>query len=364
VDQRPPRADRDVDRRGWGGPEQVVADREGGAPERPRHAGRPGAGGAGQARHPPGRAEGLERAVLQRHEREAGPPRRRFRGPVVGWLRLGVVGEVEEQHPDLDRRLPVDQRVVHLADHAAAAVVEPRREVDAPERATPVERLGQRVVGELREARPAHGLRSEQSDVLGDVEVGIIHPTRLADSERRERQPAPEQRRVAQPARDRAAKLVEPRPVAGGRPQQSDPGHVHVGVRRLQVKERRVEGRQTGGHPESGSRRGGASAMDCGPKSQPPDSTGGRAGHGRRAVVRMPRPAAATSSSAPRCGSVESLRAIGASLCGLPPDPPAVGGPEPPPTGRVLTGYFARSRARRFSQRRRARLGRCLGRPS
>ncbi len=56
-------------------------------------------------------------------------------------LRPGLGLEVEQQQGQLDGRLAVDQRVVHLEDQPGAAVLEQRHEMEVPERPCSIERL-------------------------------------------------------------------------------------------------------------------------------------------------------------------------------------------------------------------------------
>ena len=120
-----------------------------------------------------------------------------------------------------------------------------------PQRPLPVERHGERHVGQL-----ANVVRGAVKHVVGDVEVLGVHPFGRVEAQRDAGQALAVARRAAQAARDVVAQLVERRHGPVGRGQERrHPADVHVGGGALDLQERCVE------RGQSGRRRHGASPL-------------------------------------------------------------------------------------------------------
>ena len=121
--------------------------------------------------------------------------------PLNRYRRRGVGIRVQEEQGDLERRLPVDERVVHARDDAAASALEPRGEPDLPERTIARQRLGEDAVAEEREAAVVEpGVRdAEHEHVARHVEAGVVDPERLAHARRWIGEPRTEARDQLEP---------------------------------------------------------------------------------------------------------------------------------------------------------------------
>ena len=183
-------------------------------------------------------------------------------------LRHSVGLDVEQKLSHLDRRTAVHQGVVDLRHQPAAAVREARREADLPERPAPVKRRRQHAVAEHREPRVVEfaAERAERKHVPFDVEVGIVHPERLAHPRRRPGEPAPEARQALQPAGYVAAQAPQRRALPPrGHSEGGAPRDVHVSARALDPQEGAIDRREPLGH---GHRIGSAPRLVIGQVSE------------------------------------------------------------------------------------------------
>jgi len=154
---------------------------------------------------------------------------RRARRPALavddGRHRLGV----EQQRRQLDGGDPVDHAVVRLADQPDRAVVELVGDPHLPQRTLALQRHRHHGVDDRVEVAGA-GVHQ----VAVDVEVGVIHPRRLADAEGDRRQTLAIARRAADPRGDVVAQLIEIRARAVRRRfEDRGPADVHMGRRAL-----------------------------------------------------------------------------------------------------------------------------------
>ena len=134
---------------------------------------------------------------------------------------------------------------MHLEDQAEAPVLEARHEIYVPQRPRAVQRLRQQLVGQPAEPLQRHGSASlgGHGHVVGDVEEVVVHPGRLRQSQRREREPLAEARDAREPRGDLRPEGLDRRRRnwAGGRLEKAAPSDVHVGVRGLEPQERAIE---------------------------------------------------------------------------------------------------------------------------
>ena len=131
---------------------------------------------------------------------------------------------------------------MHLEDDPDPAVLDFRHQVQVPQRACAIERLGQDRVRELAEALQRDRLPVQHGDVTGDVELVVVDPGGFGQPQRRERQPLAKARHP----REAGADLRPQRPDRGpgrlrGRIEQTAPRDVHVSVGCLQSEEGAVE---------------------------------------------------------------------------------------------------------------------------
>ena len=158
---------------------------------------------------------------------------------------------VDEQAHDLQRRDPVDQRVVDLAEHADAAVRQPRDEEDLPQRPRAIQRRRQHRRAQRLERRLADGVvgAGERDEVRARGRSSRRRSS-AARSARAASRPAASDTtgpRAARPAaRSRSASIVgRGRPL--GRGEHRAPADVHRRLLGVQAQERAVERRQAAG---------------------------------------------------------------------------------------------------------------------
>jgi hypothetical protein len=214
------------------------------APVQRRHRGRRQAG----ARHLPDRGEPLggrhacalgfvERRPHRAHDRdrrgeapqrlvgqELRRARRRPRPPGHGRLD-GVLGDGAQQHgEDVDGGEPVSHAVVRLDDEREAPALEALDDPHLPERAVAVERLRGDAGRELLQLLGVAGAgQARVPDVVGEVEVDVVHPHRVV-VERDPRQALPVARDLVQLGGDVGANAVDVDAAvgAGERPRRVD----------------------------------------------------------------------------------------------------------------------------------------------
>ena len=204
-------------------------------------------------------ADGALGCIQSPADRAAAPAR------AVGDRRLGprVRLGIDEQPDDLQRRDPVHQRVMDLADHPDAPVLELRHEADLPQRARTVQRRrqhgrAQRLEGGLADAV---GRIGELDEVRRDVEAGVLDPARLGDPQRRLVQAPARPRHLVHAPGGALAQRRDRRPGAAvlrSGEHRAEP-HVHGRLLRVEAQERAVEGRQAMG----GGGGGGHAAPPC-----------------------------------------------------------------------------------------------------
>ena len=239
-------------RRTWRpAPRAMRPDRPGqrGAADRAHHA--RGRGHAAQqvprlgervARRPRRRANGaqllgrVEGAVRERAQHELGAARLRLRLPRVGRRRWAVA--LEHDRHQIGGGDAVDHAVMDLREQRPAALAQSLEHPDLPERLVAVE-----VLGEDARGRPAELLvaarrrKGAVAQVVGEVEVGIVHPHRTAQAERYEANLLAIARDEAELARHHLLEPLERR----RRPlEDAHAADVHRVHRALEVQERRV----------------------------------------------------------------------------------------------------------------------------
>ena len=230
------------------------------------------------------------------HRQPSRPPRPILRWVATAsrrWCRLGRVRiEVEQQQRDGQSRLPIDHRVVDLHHETHAAVLEPRRQVDLPQRMRAVQRLRERRVGPRIELRPREHLviAAECHHVAPEVEPLGVDPHRPREPAGRVCQPHAEARRASEPRRhlrDHPCERDRRAPRAG--PETPLPRDVHVSGGGLRVEKRGVERRQAFGHPAEHAAARPPEPWPAGRKSGDHISPGGRISGPERAARRRSR---------------------------------------------------------------------------
>jgi hypothetical protein len=108
---------------------------------------------------------------------------------------VGFGAEIEEDCEQRRTGHPVHRRVVHLDDEADAVVGQSFDDPDLPQRLRPVELLTGDVPGQIGQLpEPAGAGHCRPPHVVLDVELGVVDPHRVAESERHLDQPPPEHR--------------------------------------------------------------------------------------------------------------------------------------------------------------------------
>ena len=117
-----------------------------------------------------------------------------------------MAGRVEEQHRHLDRRDPVDERVMGLAHDGPAAAAQAADQVHAPQRMGGVQRRRQQRPRQLAQLARPRGRRQRQGvHVARDVEAGVVGPVLVAQADARPRDAPAKARHVVQASLDVAA---------------------------------------------------------------------------------------------------------------------------------------------------------------
>ena len=99
--------------------------------------------------------------------------------PVVGRGLARGRGDVQQHRADVDRRQPVDHRVVDLGDDREPVVGEPLDQVDLPERPGPVELARHEAADELAQLRVRAGSgQGGAADVVVELEARVVDPHR------------------------------------------------------------------------------------------------------------------------------------------------------------------------------------------
>jgi hypothetical protein len=277
--ERPPRTDARVERRRRSRPQEVRAHDERRPPQGAGDAHGRGARLPRQPRRAACRSEQLLAAGRESSRRQPSRPRRRRRLPRYGELGNGIPFEVEQEQRHFQRGLPVHQRVVDFRHEAAASAREPRRKMDLPQRARALKRHRQHPIAEEAEAVIVELLaaHSELQHVLGDVEVRVVDPERLAQARQRVGKATAEARRVVEARGDAAPQAAQRgRRRVGPHAEGCAPGDVHVRVGRLDAEEgpidrgeaSAIDGQHCAGRPPRSS--------DACRKFGPEGSTGGR----------------------------------------------------------------------------------------
>ena len=253
-DERPLRADLGIQVGLGRSLERVLGQRERRAPQGVRDPDR-ARRGAAELNHPARGAELLERSVGDGAEREPRGTFRPRRSPRVRLRGLGVRGEIEQEHAQLDGGDPVDHGVVDLPQDGGAAPRQLRHEDDLPQRPVAPQRTREERVGGAPQLLVVQRPR-KHLDVVGEVEARVIAPHRLTGPEGHRGNTLPEARREVQAARDpgRHVDGVE-RVRSLGKIHRREPAHVHVGGRGLDSEEARVHRGQAchGGDAEDGA---------------------------------------------------------------------------------------------------------------
>ena len=159
------------------------------------------------------------------------------RREVLGIGRVGL--EIEEHGGQLAARHAVDDRVVHLGQDRDLAIGQAVDHPHLPQRDVPVELVADQVADEVAELLgPAGRGHPDVADVVADVEVGVLDPTRPIEAERHLDELPPELGDEGQPAGDALLEAVgaEP-PGCLGRVDEQHRRHVHVPGGRLPVQE-------------------------------------------------------------------------------------------------------------------------------
>ena len=165
---------------------------------------------------------------------------------------LGGLGlQVEEHAQEFRARHAVDGAVVHLGDQRDLPVLEPLDDPHLPQWPVAVELAADDVGREVAQFAHAAGCREGGApQVVVDVELGVVHPDRVAEAHRDLDEAALENRGQRDPVADQLADPPERVPAGhGGGVEDRCHGHVHVQGRRLHVEETRIEpGQPFGGH--------------------------------------------------------------------------------------------------------------------
>src|SRR5580693_8283382 len=136
-----------------------------------------------------------------------------------------------------------DRGVMDLGVENALAVGQPGDDVELPERTAAIERVGMQPGDHLLELGLAARRRQRRlTQVIVEVEIGIVDPAGMIEVVERRRQPLGEDRDGVQPAFEKAAGVpVETALEAFGKLKVGEPRHVHGGLGRLEIEERRVD---------------------------------------------------------------------------------------------------------------------------
>ena len=157
--------------------------------------------------------------------------------PVLRRIGLGLAADVQQQGHQLDRSQAVDEAMMSLPDHADLAIVQLLGDPQLPQRAIVIERDRHDLVDQAPEIafpRPAY--------VQGDVEVRVIDPDGVVETEGDLGQLLAVARRAAEAPLDVVADRLEARSRAlRRRVEQRRPAEVHRRVLGLERQERGVQ---------------------------------------------------------------------------------------------------------------------------
>jgi hypothetical protein len=162
-------------------------------------------------------------------------------------VRLGLC--VEEDGRDVHSRDPVHKAVVRLRHQGEAPALDAIDKPHLPQGLRAIEALGEDARGEREKLLGGPGLgKRGVADVVREVELRVVDPSRAALPQRHEAEFLAESRHKVKARFDVVAQLL----VFRGRSlEESGRGHVHVRGIALQMEEGRVEPTQTvgiGGH--------------------------------------------------------------------------------------------------------------------
>ena len=137
----------------------------------------------------------------------------------------------------------VDAGMMHLGIKPDLVVLHALEDIELPERAGAVEKLGMHPADDaLQRGAVARRRQAAAEDVAVDVELVVLDPGGMIDVERRLLQPRFQDRRDVQPRGDHRLELFEEVAlVAVGQAEDRHAADMHRHLRRLQIKKRRVQ---------------------------------------------------------------------------------------------------------------------------
>ena len=136
----------------------------------------------------------------------------------------------------------VDAGVMHLGIEPDLVVLHAFEDIELPQRARAIEKLGMHPADDTLQRRPVIGRRQAAAeDMAVDVELVVLDPAGMIDVERRLFQPRLEDRGNVQPRGDhRLEVLEEVALVILGQTEDRHAPDMHRHFRRFQVQKRRV----------------------------------------------------------------------------------------------------------------------------
>ena len=155
-------------------------------------------------------------------------------------LRAGreIVGDAERRHA----RDAVHRAMVHLDVDGEASILQSFDEMVLPERAAAVERDGVQPSDQGPQLLHAAGLRQRLvADMVVEVQLVFDHPGRMVDAERRRLEATAIRRQEIESRRDMLAEAGEEIVLRRRRLEDRHACDMHRRLRRLHVKEERVE---------------------------------------------------------------------------------------------------------------------------
>ena len=161
--------------------------------------------------------------------------------------RAAFGGEVEQLRHQRGAGHAVDHRVVHLGDEADPAVGQVLDDVHLPRGLVGLERSAHDLGHHLGELLVTTGCgQRNPEEVVGEVEVGVVHPARVVEAEGHRHEPAPEGRQGRNAFDQHVTHPFERVAALGrGRVEDAGVGDLHRGLRCVGVDEHRIDAAQS-----------------------------------------------------------------------------------------------------------------------